>query len=280
MTNSDWKLVHSVALAALIVAVGLVVMWSADNGRLLFAWLFTLAALAVFTFVCGQGVTGRWMGALIDSRNVMSLARFQMIGWTILVLSAYLTAALSNIYAREASPLSISLPKELWLLMGISTVSLVGSPLILSTKTSKAPNAAEVERTFGRLAQQGDTPETLIAKGLLVANKDVSMARISDIFTGEEVGNAAHLDLARLQMFFFTLVTLFTYAVMLGRMFMNYAGGMIGELQPLDESMVALIAISNGGYLTSKAVPHSQQASAEPTAAPQAAPADDHPAMG
>jgi len=263
MTNAEWTRVHTIALAALIVAIGLGVMWGADHGRLLLAWLFTLAALAAFTFVCGQGVTGRWLGALIDSRNVMSLARLQMIGWTILVLSAYLTAALSNIYSGETDPLSIALPQELWLLMGISATSLVGSPLILSMKIGKAPNADEVARTFGRLAQQGDAPETLIAKGQIVANKDLSMARISDIFTGEEVGNAAHLDLARLQMFFFTVVTLFAYAVMLGSMFIRHAGGAIGELQPLDQSMVALIAISNGGYLASKAVPHSQEAAAE-----------------
>jgi hypothetical protein len=280
MTNSEWKVVHTFALAALIVAIGLAVMWGADNQHLLFAWLFTFAALAAFTFVCGQGVTGRWMGALIDSRNVMSLARFQMIGWTILVLSAYLTAALSNIYTNVPESLAIRLPEQLWLLMGISTTSLVGSPLILSTKMAKAPNATDVERTFGQLAQQGDSLESLVAKGQIVANRDASMARISDIFTGEEVGNASRLDLARLQMFFFTLVTLFAYAVMLARMFALHAGGPIKELQALDSSMIALIAISHGGYLASKAVPHSQQASGEGAAGPQAAPADDHPAMG
>jgi hypothetical protein len=279
MTNGNWKTMHTFALAALIVAIALVVMWGAGNARLLSVWLFTLAALAAFTFICGQGVTGRWLGALIDSRNVMSLARFQMIGWTIVVLSAYLTAALSNVYSGQPKPLEISLPEQLWLLMGISTVSLVGSPLILSTKTSKTANAAEVESTFGLLAQQGDSPDALIAKGQIVANRDVSMARMSDIFTGEEVGNAAHLDLARLQMFFFTVVTMFAYAVMLGRMFAAHAGGMIDKLQSLDQSMVALIAISHAGYLTSKAVPHSQQASAAATPAGQA-PADDHPAMG
>jgi hypothetical protein len=48
--------------------------------------------------------------------------------------------------------------------------------------------------------------------------------------------------------------------------------------------MVALIAISHGGYLASKAIPHSQTGTDQPATAsdtpatPEAV--DDHPAMG
>ena len=126
----------------LIIATTLVVMWGAIGGHLLFASLFALGSFALFTFVCGQGVTGRWMGALIDERNVMSLSRFQMVAWTLLILSAYLTAALANIATGQAHPLAINLPQELWVLLGIGTASLVGSPLLLNAKMTKTPNAA------------------------------------------------------------------------------------------------------------------------------------------
>ncbi len=280
MAKNEWTWTRTTALAALIAIAFLVTMWGAENGHLLFAWSFVLAALLVFTFICGQGITGQWMGALIDERNVMSLARFQMVAWTILILSAYLTAALSNIYTGQADPLAISLPKELWVLMGISTTSLVGSPLIMSTKAGRAPNAAETARTFDLLAQQGDTQATLTTKGQMVANTESKLARFSDMFTGEEVGNAAHLDITRLQMFFFTLVTLLAYAVMLAHMFGAHAGGMIAELKALDQSMVALIAISHTGYLAAKAAPHSQLASSAAAPGPQGAVVGDHPAMG
>ncbi|RJR10034.1 hypothetical protein C4588_04100, partial [Candidatus Parcubacteria bacterium] len=114
------------------------------------------------------------------------------------------------------------------------------------------------------LEQQGDKDSTLDTKGHIVVNTDISRARWSDMFTGEEVGNAAHLDVARLQMFFFTLVSALAYAVLLGTMFSGDVSHGISSLPALDKSMVALIAISHAGYLTAKAVPHSQPGSGQP----------------
>ena len=39
--------------------------------------------------IAGLGITGVWRGAFIDERNMISLPRFQMLVWTVLVLSAY-----------------------------------------------------------------------------------------------------------------------------------------------------------------------------------------------
>lgn len=228
------------------------------NNRLLPAWCLVLISLAVFTFTCGQVVTGRKLGALIDERNVMSLSRFQIILWTLLVLSGYLVAALWNILSGQVLPLKIEIQQELWWLMGISTASLVGSPLILNDKATKVANTSEVSNTFKLLEQQGDKDGTLDNKGHIVVNTDIAEARWSDMFTGEEVGNAAHLDVARLQMLFFTLITAVAYAVLLGNMFSGDVSHGIMSLPVLDKSMVALIAISHAGYLTAKAVPHSQ----------------------
>jgi len=92
------------------------------TSHLLPAWILVFVSLAAFTIVCGQIVTGQRMGALIDSRNVMSLSRFQIVLWTLLILSAYLTAALHNIRLdhnilvaslQEGGPLGINIPKEL-----------------------------------------------------------------------------------------------------------------------------------------------------------------------
>jgi hypothetical protein len=241
--------------------------------------IFCISPILLIIFVCGQSVTGRKLGALIDERNVMSLSRFQIILWTLLVLSGYLVAALYNIFSGHIDPLKIEIQQELWWLMGISTASLVGSPLILNTKATKATDASEVKSTFALLKKQGDESSTLDNKGHIVVNTDITKARWTDMFTGEEVGNAAHLDVARLQMLFFTLITALAYAVLLGNMFSGDVSHGITSLPALDKSMVALIAISHTGYLSAKAVPHSQTGSGQPVPQPVSAAADENPAM-
>jgi hypothetical protein len=74
--------------------------------------------------------------------------------WTIVVLSAFFAAVLSNLMAGQPNPLAIAVPSELWLLMGISTTSLVSSLLIKSTKRNVQPDEEEKSRTFAQLAKQ------------------------------------------------------------------------------------------------------------------------------
>src|SRR5262245_8399562 len=52
-------------------------------------WCGQMVLLAAFVLVAGNGITGYWRGAFIDSTNRISLSRFQMIAWTILLVSAY-----------------------------------------------------------------------------------------------------------------------------------------------------------------------------------------------
>jgi hypothetical protein len=225
------------------------------------AWLVILILLTVFAVISGHGVTGMWRGLLVDERNKMSLSRLQMILWTIIVLSGFLTVAMANIAAAVDNPLSISIPKELWLLMGISTTSLVGSPLILSTKKVKEPEEGEQKQTIASIAaEEGVSSEDLKSKvtnkGQVMVNKDSKNARLSDLFKGEETGNGAQLDLGKIQMFYFTLILVLAYAVALGNL-LAYTG-MFDTFPNLSSSMVALLGISHAGYLTNKAIPHSQ----------------------
>lgn len=245
------------------------------------AWLAAALLLIAFVMVAGYSVTGRWIGALIDDRNVVSLSRLQMALWTCLVLSALITAGLLNLAHDATTALSVEVPLELWALMGISTTSLVGSPLILATKATKPANAAETQRTLDLLSREDATLSA--AKGQLIVNCDISGARWSDMFTGEEVANAAHLDLTRIQMFFFTIVTAVCYGASLLWTFWGASAVGIHKLPDLGQSIVALIGISHTGYLVAKAVPRSQDAApgtagAMPLVAEGAV--DPHPPMG
>ena len=100
-------------------------------------WLIVLLLLVLSSVVIGYTVSGVWWGILVDTRNMVSLSRLQLVAWTILVLSALLTAALTNVswmmYGQAhalVDPLAIALPEELWALMGISTASFAGATLI------------------------------------------------------------------------------------------------------------------------------------------------------
>jgi hypothetical protein len=259
--SSQWTGWHTAGLVIILVLVVLAGLLIPLRDRF-WAWVLTLLLLAAFTIVAGQGITGLWRGLLIDERNKISLSRLQVTLWAIVVLSGFLTAALSNLASGQPSPLSIAIPREIWLLMGISTTSLVASPLIKNTKKAKAADPGEIGQTSSLLAKQMgvDTVEGKVDhQGQLVVNKSFEDATWSDLFKGEETGNAAHLDLGKVQMFYFTLILVLAYAVALGTAFAGSSPG-ISEFPSVDSSMVALLGISHGGYLTNKAISHSQTA--------------------
>jgi hypothetical protein len=242
-----WTLWHTLSQLAIIIAIGVFgVATPGLNLSRLAGWLIILVLFVALLLIVGHGVTGRPMGLLIDERQKVSLSRLQLVLWTLVILSALLTAALSNISVFMAAlsnadlrqqlgagfaPLAIVLSPNMWLLMGISTTSLIGSPLIKSGK---------------------------MAEGKIETRDKPQDANVADLFRGEELSNYDVLDLARVQMFFFTLVLVLTYAVMVGAMFSPSASTLnspITKLPDLDPSMITLLGISHAGYLANKAIP-------------------------
>ena len=206
---------------------------ASDNEPALWIWLGLLGLMLVFLVLVGHGMKGLFGGILVDERNRMSLSRLQMSLWTVLVLSAYLTAFLANIADERPNPLDVTIPKELWLAMGISITSLVGSKLV----TAEDP---AVER---RAPEEPGPRRT-------------APARWSDLFAGDFKQDAQFVDLTKVQMFFFTLVLVLGYAAAVGHEFVEIGGRDegIGALPKLDEAFVILLGISHAGYLTRKAV--------------------------
>src|ERR1700704_5669915 len=98
--------------------------------------------MLLFVVVLGVRISGRPAGILVNERNLMSLTRFQLVMWTILILAAFMTAAIGRIHGGGfVDALAISLDPKLWALLGVSTASLVGSPLLQSSKTSQTPKS-------------------------------------------------------------------------------------------------------------------------------------------
>jgi hypothetical protein len=224
-----WSRWHTVGQLFIVVAIAVIgVAAPAWHMNELLTWLIIVALFLAFLFVVGHGITGRVGGLLIDERNKMSLSRLQMVLWTLVILSGLLTIALSNIGRSSPTPLAIAVPTQVWLLLGISTTSLVGSPLLKSNK---------------------------MRQGKIKVREDLHEAEVADLFRGEETTNCNTLDLARVQMFFFTLVLVLAYAVLLGSLFIKITG-VIGSLPDIDPSMTTLLGISHAGYLANKAIPH------------------------
>jgi hypothetical protein len=219
-------------------------------------WLAIMLLLALFGIVAGNGVTGQWLGLFIDTRNKVSLARFQMVLWTILILSAYLTGVMVNVDLKRPEPLSIGIPPDLWLLMGISTTSLIGSPLILSAKKARESKEPDKQRALAALERQAVDTGKIAIVGQLVINQTPDVARWADMFQGSETGNVGQLDLGKVQMFFFTLIIVLAYASAISALFQQNTEPVL-SLPVIDGGMLALLSISHAGYLVNKALPHS-----------------------
>jgi ABC-type transport system involved in cytochrome bd biosynthesis fused ATPase/permease subunit len=140
--------------------------------------------------------------------------------------------------------------------MGISATSLVGTPLLLSTKADQQPAPNTVTKAANALNEPATEIQANL-QGTLYSNSKASDAKITDLFQGDEVGNTASIDVSKLQMFYVTVVSLVAYAYAL------YSA--IGSIYPQEgfampvpsTALVALLGISNAAYLTNKTVQHS-----------------------
>jgi len=266
---SRWTRPLSLLVLLLILLAFLYLTYHVQD--ILQTWHVLLAIGTALVLWIGKLVTGRLFGAFIDDRNVVSLSRVQMLSWSALVLSAFLAAVLWNSHLGSSQPIDlIRMDGRLWMLLGISTTSLVASPLILHAKKGLNPDAGDFQRTLEMLP----AAEGAANQGLLFANRTIGQATWKDLFTGEETGNAGHLDLSRVQMLFFTLVSLIVYWVSLRSAFLHAqeAKTLMGAFPEVSEGLLWLIGISHGGYLAMKAIPKSRTGD---SAAPTPATVDD-----
>lgn len=216
-------------------------------------------AMLLMLVTIGLGANNRVLGVLINERNLISLSRFQMALWTVVVLAAYFTYALMRIKAGNVSDaLNVGIDSNLWILLGISTTSLVGSPLFLNTKKDKSPAPTVIPR-IAALTQESKQAVTDDSQGTLYANPSIDDARMTDMFQGDELGNTMHIDLAKVQMFYFTIIAVVAFFVMTYKAVISGAPlGDSAQLPVLPDGLVAILGISHAGYLTSKGTSHTK----------------------
>ena len=241
---------RSAAATLLILGLTFLILWVGWTMAPGWNFLVVLALLAVSLFVLGMTVVGRPLGVLINEQNLASLARFQMVVWTVVVLAAYFTYALARMKAGTADPLNVTIDWHLWALMGMSTTSLVGTSLIHTVKQGQEPDPAVTASTAAKFGQSFAAVESDRA-GLLYANPGKNDARFTDLFQGDEVGDTAHIDMVKVQMFYFTIISVLAFVVMVTQ---SLRQGPLDEMPRLPDGLIAILGISHAGYLTGKSV--------------------------
>ncbi|NUM46374.1 MAG: hypothetical protein HUU38_16855 [Anaerolineales bacterium] len=222
----------------------------------LFIWGAAAALLVMMLIYLGlsEEKTPLWYGVLVEkNRNRASLSRLQVTLWTVVIISAYLAVALIRTMPEALDPpapdcqetdeddctpqpLNIAFPNEIWLALGISTVSFAGSSLIKTNKRNKYQ--------ANLLAQP--SPETAIIP------YQAKEPKIRDIFYGDDVGNQDTIDLSKVQMFFFTVALITVYSFAIGSFITNDAlirAPHTFEFPAFSSSMTVILAISHAGYL-------------------------------
>lgn len=248
--SAGWVVFILILMIAIVVLAGLLVPkgWN---------WVIVAGSMLAFVMALGLHISGRPMGIFIDERNEMSLSRFQLVIWMLIILSAFVTIALERVYAGIDDPLAIKIPWELLALMGISTTSLIGSPLIRSTKKRKIPTAEAKKRT-AELRRTDEVTVNKTREGTLYVKGSIADAEFFDIFRGEEMENCSHIDMAKVQMFFFTLITALSYVVLLFNWIITKEPNALGSFPELSEGLVTILGISHTGYLGNKIIEHTK----------------------
>ncbi len=237
-----------------ITAVIGICAWFVRDGT---NWLVVLLLIVAFFLITGKAITGRALGILVNERNLMSLSRLQMIIWTAIIVSGFLVIAIVRIRSGEVDqPLSIGVDWQIWVLLGISTTSLVGTPLLYGNKKAEQPK--DKDEVVQKAAENAGVDPKVVdenRQGILYANPDIRLASFTDLFQGDELVNAHLVDMGKLQMFFFTVAIGLAYAVQLYQLI---AYGDLTQsnvkLPELQDGLLALMGVSHAGYLGSHGV--------------------------
>jgi hypothetical protein len=264
---NEWQRRHTVVSLLLVAAFIGLAIWAATSdsfltnasGRLpVWSFIGLAVVLTIFIFLMGWAITGKAGGALIDPRKGrMSLSQLQILAWTVLIVAAYLNAFVVNVSAGRPDPLSVQMPGELLIAMGISITGLVGAKLVLGFKLDEHGNAVEDANGKAKLERQAPT-EKEKEKDERSAIFKARRAQWRDIFSGDDNAGAHSLNLGKVQLFYITIALVVGYGIAVAKEFAKAKTGIPGTrgidgLPKVDEAFVALLALSHAGYLTTKA---------------------------
>jgi hypothetical protein len=262
MATSKNSQIFQTLVVALVIGAAVFFAYYISDAQ--WAWLVNVGLLALLCVVLGIWIMKLPEGILISNRNLMSLSRLQVVCWSLIIFSGYIVVVMQRLHHLPTQdPLAITIDPKLWAVLGISFASFVGTPLILNTKTLDTPSAKSIQ-SASLVLKEPSSEIKQNAEGKLYSNPSPEDARFSDIFQGDEIGNTAYVDLSKVQMFILTALLMAAYCsdmwhmldkTQLGTEFQN-----LNHLPPLTANMLQLLALSHAGYLSFKAVSHTDTA--------------------
>ena len=123
-----------------------------------------------------------------------------------------------------------------------------------SLPTAKAVMEAETVLETARKESADIEDGVKNSKGDIQTNDSLDQADMSDMFRGELVSNFRVVDVAKVQMFFFTILLIFTYGTLMWGLLASPTLQTVARvtLPPFSSSLVGLLGISHAGYLVVK----------------------------
>ena len=196
-------------------------------------WAWAISAAVISGLAAGLGyavVPDRGVfGILVDRRGRFSLTHFQLVAWTIVVLSLISGVFWGRLVDGVDDPLSFSIPDEVLGLLGISLGSSLATGVVKSAKD---------EAAGARIA----------------ASNSKDRPRFAQIFLQEEGAFADKvIDIAKFQNFVITLVLVVAY-VALAIQTINDAtsAAAVTALPGFSATFLTLLGISHATYVGGK----------------------------
>jgi hypothetical protein len=205
-------------------------------GAIFGAWAISGAAFLILAVVAGLAATSRIDGILIDERGRYSLNHFQLVLWTLVILSLFSGVFFGRLVHGVADPLGITLPPELLGLFGI-----VGGSAVTATAVKRTKDTTRGETVA---ASGGPYPPQLV-----------------QIFLAEEGAFADKvIDIGKFQGFIVTIVFAVAYIAMAVRT-IGAAGSAlaVNALPGFPTALLTLLGVSQGVYVTAKLPPAAGQ---------------------
>lgn len=197
---------------------------------ILLTWLISAGAMVLLAVLLGLRARGRILGILIDSRGRYSLAQFQLVVWTILLISVVSGVFWGRLAEGNANPYSFAVPPELVGVLGISLASTMMAGVVKASK----------DATYGDCVAASDRVRDL--------------PRLSQIFMQEEGPLADRVvDVTKFQNFVITLVLVIGYAAMAATIVENAGtAAHVTSVPGFSGAFITLLGISHAGYLAGK----------------------------
>jgi hypothetical protein len=196
------------------------------------AWGISAAVLVLLAVILGAAVTVHRsaLSIFIDNRGRYSLTHFQLVVWSIVILSLISGVFWGRLIDGVKDPLQFTIPDQILGLLGISVGSAVAGTTIKSTKDA-SPSA--------KVIAAPDPPHFM------------------QIFMAEEGALADKVvDVTKFQNFIITVVLVVAYvALAIDQIHDAKTAAAVGALPALKGTFLVLLGISHGGYLAAKIPP-------------------------